>query len=59
MKMLWPVCGLQDYVYMNIDIIKGFYVGAIDISLMQPNNSGHALMESFHYYIYSALKIHY
>lgn len=44
---------------MNIDIIKGVYVGAIDISLIQQNNSRHALMESFHYYIYSALKIHY
>lgn len=46
---------------MNIDIIKVFflYVGAIDISLMQQNNSRHALMESFHYYIYSGLKIHY
>lgn len=44
---------------MNIDIIKGVYVGAIDISLIRQNNSRHALIESFHYYIYSALKIHY
>lgn len=47
------------FAQMSIDIIKGFYLGAIDIFLIQARDSGHALMHGFHYYIYSGLKIHY